>query len=298
MAEIEDAKVVAEPQSNVQFGKGPFYRQGRRGSMKAAIGYAAASLAALVPIFLLSAPDRPEGEQKESIRAPENSDIGPGANSVSLESYSTAKDQAEAKERGAKRRHGPAVHYAGLQSVERPRAAHVPPGSLVRAVLTSGASNGPVRAELKEGLEVNGETLIPEGAALLGTGQSTDSRLLVHFTTVVYPNGQVESIEAAALDSKDKIAGLKGSKVGRYAVKLGAAVGLNFVSGMAEGLQEKEAVGQQVINRADAKNALLTGASHASLDLANETMTDLKNQPPVIEVEAGKEILVLFGSAN
>jgi type IV secretory pathway VirB10-like protein len=295
MAESEPVKVVEEPRAEVQFGKGPVYRQGKRISMRAAIGYAAASLAALLPIIFLSSPDKPDNEQSEKVRAPD--DIGTGTTSVALESYSATKEQAKTDEK-RKQRHVTVIRYGGLQSVDRPRAFHVPPGALVRATLTSGASNGPVRAELREALQVNGETLIPEGAALLGTGQSTESRLFIHFTQVIYKNGQAESIEAAAIDGGDKIAGLKGSKVGRYAVKLGAAVGLNFVAGMAEGLQEKEAVGQQVVNRADAKNALLTGASHASLDLATETMSDLKNQQPVIEVEAGKEILVLFGSPN
>lgn len=295
MEDDENVKVVEESRAEVQFGKGPVYRQGKRVPVPAVIGYALASLAALLPIIFLSSPDRPEGEQTERVKAPDNSEVGTG--SVSLESYSAAKDQAKTDEK-RKQRHVTVIRYGGLQSVDRPRASHVPPGALARAILISGASNGPVRAELKEALRVNGEALIPEGAALLGTGQSTESRLFIHFTQVIYQNGQAESIEAAAIDGGDKIAGLKGSKVGRYATKLGAAVGLNFVAGMAEGLQEKESVGQQVVNRADVKNALLNGASHASIDLATETMSDLKNQQPVIEVEAGKEILVLFGSAN
>jgi type IV secretory pathway VirB10-like protein len=297
MPNDEDVKVASELQPSVQFGKGPAYRQGRRMSVKAAIGCAIASLSAIAPIFLLSAPERPAEDAKERVKVPDGADLVASEKNVSLESYS-AKEEKTKKERDGGHRHEIVIRYGGLQSIARPRAAHVPPGSLVKAVLVSGASNGPVRAELKEALQVNGETLLPEGAALLGSGQSTEDRLFIHFTKVVFRSGDAESIDAAAVDGNDKIAGIRGSKVGHYAVKLASAIGLNFVSGMAEGLQDKEAVGQSVVNRADAKNALLNGASHASLDLANETMTDLKNKPSILEVEAGREILVLFGVAE
>lgn len=297
MPDETEVKVVAETDAQVQFGKGPFYRQGKRVSWKLTISCALASLAALVPIVLLSVPEKPEMDAKGRVGTPENSDLDASGKNVSLETYS-AKEEKSKKEAQNKHRHVPVIRYLGLESVDRPHASKVPPGSLVKAVLISGASNGPVRAELKEALTVGGETLLPEGAVLLGTGQSTENRLYIHFTQVIFKSGLAETVDAAAIDGSDRIAGLRGSKIGRYATKLGAAVGLNFVSGMAEGLQEKEAVGQQVVDRANVRNALLNGASHASLDLANETMADLKNQSPVIEVEAGKEIFVLFGATN
>jgi type IV secretory pathway VirB10-like protein len=296
MADEPEVKVASDTDAQVQFGKGPFYRQGKRMSVRAAIGYAVASLAALAPIFLISAPDRPDNDAKERVKSPESSDLEAGEKGPNLESYSIAHEKAKNEDRH-KRAHL-TIRYQGLESVDRPHASAVPPGSLVKAVLISGAANGPVRAELKEPLTLNGETLLPEGSVLLGAGQSTESRLMIHFTQVVFKNGKAESVDAAAIDGGDRIAGLKGSKVGRYAMKLGASVGLNFVSGLSEGLQEKETVGQQVVNNASTKNALLNGASHASLDLANETMADLKNQSPVIEVEAGREIFILFGATN
>ena len=293
----EEVKVAQEKDAAVQFGKGPVYRQGKRMSLKATASCALASLAALIPVFLLSAPDKPETDAQERVKAPENTELDGGGKSVSLDAYSAQEEKAKRAEK-SKVRGAPVLRLRGLEAMDRPRASKVPPGSLVKAVLTSGASNGPVRAELKEALSVNGEALLPEGAVLLGVGQSTENRLFIRFTQVIFKSGQFETIDAAAIDGSDRIAGLRGSKLGRYATKLGAAVGLNFVSGLADGLQEKEAIGQQVVNRASAKNALLNGASRASLDLANETMSGLKNQTPVIEVEAGKEIFVLFGAAN
>lgn len=282
--------VVAEPSARLQFGKGPNYRGQKVVSPKMAIICALLGLLAVAPILQISAPERPT--TKEGIPTPGAAEVS-GTTSLQLEAYpqSTVGDRLAHRQKT----NVAVTRYAGVQSISRPKAARIPPGSIVRAVLTTGASNGPVRAELKESLRIHGETVLPEGAVLVGSGQSTEDRLFIRFSQVVFPDGSFEPIQGQAADSEDQIVGLKGSKVGHYAVKLGAAVGLNFVSGMAEGLQEKEAVGQQVVNKADTRNALLNGASRASLELANETMSGLKNQTPVIEVNAGTEILVLFG---
>lgn len=286
------ADVVGEPSAKLQFGKGPSYREQKSLSPKTAMICAAVGVLALVPILQVGAPEKPV--EREGVALPHATDLI-ASPSVQLESYSRTRDEATSQEKPGARR-PIVVRYAGVQSIGRPKAARIPPGSLVRAVLTTGASNGPVRAELRESLRIQGETLIAEGSALIGNGQSTEDRLYIRFGQVVYRDGSFEPIQAQAADSKDQTVGLKGSKVGRYAMKLGAAVGLNFASGMAEGLQQKEAVGQQTVNKADARNAFLNGASRASLELANETMSDLKNQTPVIEVPAGTEILILFGS--
>jgi hypothetical protein len=87
--------------------------------------------------------------------------------------------------------------------------------------LATGASNGPVKAILTEGLTISGEELIEPEAVLLGTGQSTEERLFIHFDKVVFKDGSMASIQADAADSSDKTPGLKGSKVGQYALRLG-----------------------------------------------------------------------------
>lgn len=53
---------------------------------------------------------------------------------------------------------------------------------------------------------------------------------------------------------EDKTVGLKGSRVGKYAMKYATAIGLNFVGGMAEGLQDREVVGNgQVVTKPNTK---------------------------------------------
>ncbi len=188
-----------------------------------------------------------------------------------------------------------ALKLNGPKLLKRPRDIAITPGALAMAVLVTGASNGPVKAALSDGLTINGEELIEPGAVLLGTGQSSEERLFIRFDKVVFKDGSMQGIQADAADSSDKTPGLKGSKVGQYALSLGGSVGLNFVSGLADGLQEKEVQGPAVVNKSTVKNAMLNGASRAALDQSREMMTSLKNNKPIIEVTEGTPIYVLFG---
>jgi len=255
----------------------------------------AAVIVCVVAIFLIKSPDAPESQS--TVKVPENAQVSEHQN-LNLSEYSQTAESEKIQDQNKKRTAGIIVRFPGLQKIDRRSGQKVPPGSIIRAVLVTGASNGSVRAEAKESLRVQGETLIPEGTVLLGSGQSTEERLFIRFSQLVFKDGTSQSIQAQAADSSDKTVGLKGSKVGRYALKYAAAVGLNFASGMAEGFQDHDVVNNQVVSRPDAKNALLNGASKSALEMANETMTDLKNNAPVIQVESGKEILILFESAQ
>lgn len=251
----------------------------------------------LIIVFLIKSPD-PVIQEGPGVKTPEVSEVGSGADRDTLETYSAAQENNRLHEQNKKRKKTVIVNLPGLQKIHRRHAGLIPPGSLIKAVLITGASNGPVRAETTEALRLQGETLIPAGATLLGTGGSTEERLFIKFTQIVFKDGSFENIQAQAADAEDKTVGLRGSKVGRYAMKYASAVGLNFVGGMAEGLQDREVVGQQVITKPSAKNALLNGASKATLEMANETMTDLRNSAPIIQISAGQEIFVIFESGQ
>ncbi len=95
-------------------------------------------------------------------------------------------------------------------------------------------------------------------------------------------------------ESQDKMVGLKGARLGKYALKYATAIGLNFVGGLTEGLQEREVLGQQVIAKANTKNALLNGASRATVEMAHETMNNIKNSVPEVQIPEGQTILVIF----
>ncbi len=48
----------------------------------------------------------------------------------------------------------------------------------------------------------------------------------------------------------------------------------------------------------DPKNALLNGASRAAVEIANDQMSNMRNQPPPISIPAGQEILIVFETAS
>ncbi len=279
---------TTEPKIESRFG---FTNKNKVLSSKAVKYFAIGTGVAMTAILLMKSPEQSE-VTSPGVKLPEV--LQPSSDRVVVESYSIVQENERIKEQKKNRVTNVVVRFPGLQKIDRRHAGQIPPGSMIKAVLATGASNGAVRVETKEALRIQGETLIPEGAVLLGSGQSTEERLIIRFSQVVFKDGSFESISAQAADVDDKIVGLKGSRVGRAAMKYAAAIGLNFVGGMAEGLQDREIVGQQVITKPDARNALLSGTSKATLEMANETMTDLKDKAPVIQVEAGKEIFVIF----
>lgn len=248
-------------------------------------------------IMWMRAPDKPD-ISSSGVDTPETSQVG-AIQAVSLETYSAQaeKDQITEKNRKSSKR-TLVVKLPGLQKIDRTRASQIPPGSEVRARLLTGASNGLVRAVLLESLRVQGENYLKAGETVVGQGQSTEDRLFVRFTQVVHKDGSVEAVQGQAVDAEDKTAGLPGSKFKRYAMRYGTAVGLYFVGGMTEGLQERTIVGQQVVANPDAKNALLNGASRAAVEMANDQMSNMRNQPPPISIPAGQEILIVFETAQ
>jgi len=288
--ENNSVEISKEPKVESRFGFG----QNRNIFSKTAMKYGAAiSFVGLVGLFLMKSPE-PISAEKSQVRIPESSEVHSSLNSTEFKDYSALEESAKLQEKNKKQHVQSVVRLPGLQKIDRRQSGKIPPGSLIKAVLITGASNGLVRAEVTQALRVQSETFIPVGATLLGSGQSTEDRLMIRFNQVVYKDGSFENIQAQAADMEDQTVGLKGSRVGKYAMKYATAIGLNFIGGMAEGLQDREVVGQQVITKPDAKNALLNGTSKATYEMANETMTDLKNSAPIIQIPAGQEILVLF----
>ncbi len=147
----------------------------------------------------------------------------------------------------------------GPHVIARPRLGEIPPGVFVSAILVSGASNGPAKAELTEDITLNGETVVSKGAVLVGRGTSTEERLHIKFEKIVYKDGTAEKINATACDIGDKIVGVKGSKISKRALKMGASIGLGFIGGLSDGLQETEVQGGVAVRReADRRPGLAT----------------------------------------
>lgn len=290
--ENNEVEYTREPSVESRFG---FSKDGGPLSKRTIKVSATCTVLGLTLVMLLSSPDQPL-EESSGIRAPETSDINRNREAISLESYSASEESDRLKAAQARRGSRKVGRLPGLEKLDRSTVKDIPPGTVIKAVLLTGASNGPVKAEVKEALRIRGETLIPSGTILLGKGRSTEERLFVHFSKLLVRGGEVQETSADAAEAEDQTVGLKGSRVGRYAARYATAVGLNFVGGMAEGLQAREIVGTQVVTKPDAKNALLNGASRAAYEMGNEEMQKIRSAPVEIHVEAGKEILVMFGA--
>jgi hypothetical protein len=171
----------------------------------------------------------------------------------------------------------------------------VPVGTEARATLESGATNGIVKAKLLSAMEVDGEPLLPEGATIFGKGKSSEERLYVEFTKVIFPTGESFSIRGQAFDVEDKILGLKGSLVGTRTKKMGMAIGFGVLGGMTDALQDTS--GSSLYGgyqRKSMRDAALTGASKAALDQSQAYMGEMKISPNIIEVKKGTQFYLII----
>jgi len=62
-------------------------------------------------------------------------------------------------------------------------------------------------------------------------------------------------------------------------------------------MQDTTGMQGTVVKAPTVKNALLNGASKASLEQARDTMSDMKSKQPIIEVPEMTELYLLFDSA-
>lgn len=184
--------------------------------------------------------------------------------------------------------------YGGLQLIERPNLGKIPPGTIVKAKFITGASNGPLKAKLLKAVIVAGEELVPDSTTLIGNGSSSDDRLRIQFSKMVYTDGKSHTIHAQACDVSDQIVGVKGEKISKYASLMAIGAGLNFLGGVAEGLQETQIQNGVPVKKSDLRNAALNGTSKAALDQSSQVLEDMKNQKSIIQVDAGVEFYVLF----
>lgn len=204
------------------------------------------------------------------------------------------------QQRAGVKRNSPktATTYSALNVIGLNEKKTLPPGSQVKALLITGASNGPVKAKTLESLIIDGDTILESGVTLIGRGQSTEDRLFVMFNKIVWPDGRFQPTVAQAYDMSDMIAGLKGSKVHSHVMQFAAGAGLNFIGGVSEGLQETETVGGLPVRSNTFRNAALNGAATAALEQGRSILESTKNQAPLIEVPKDSTVWIIFGGDN
>lgn len=153
-----------------------------------------------------------------------------------------------------------------------------------------------VRVRLPRGGEASGVEI--EAGSIL-TGQYSYSgegeKVLVNFTRLDTPDGEVKQIQAQALDSGTYTAGISGDLFSDRSAKIAANVGISMFSGMADVLIEKESVGfsqNGVQPKATMKNGLLQGLSRAAQDQVSRTASDIDSVKDYVVVPEGKEMIV------
>jgi hypothetical protein len=276
---------------NEQWGKNKlFFREGGKWTLRTkVVGVVAAVIftALMLPQFFM---EDKNASVVIAAKATLSADPSTQTTTFALEKYDST--QAPVK---VLRSAGKNQRFTAPQVVVRPRNVTIPPGAMTEARLVSGASNGLIRAEVTESLSLNGESLLPEGTILVGQGSSNEERLLVGFSQAVFKDGSVAGIQGQACDTSDRIVGLKGSKIGNKAINIAGSIGLGFIGGFSEGLQDTQGMQGVAIRTPSLKNALLNATGVTALEQSKNLMSDLKEQRPVIEVPAGESICVIFG---
>jgi hypothetical protein len=290
VTEAAKVSVVSEPGVKRQWGRGFLYRkEGGKNVLngKAVVISSSFGLIVLIIWSLLFDQGSPESVEASPLRLKNDMTSNPKLDLPAYDSSEPVPKVHQMTERQQRKRPGIGVIQPSLTQ-------KIPPGVFAKAVLLSGGAAQFARAELTEPLRVNRETILPQGTLLVGSGSSSEDRLYLEFKQAVFKDGSVAQVAAKACDAGDHIVGIKGSQVGNRSLKLGAAVALNFATGLSQGLQKTEAHNGVEVKRNDMRNALLNGASAAALEESKDLMSGIRSKPNEIEVPAGTNICILF----
>lgn len=204
-----------------------------------------------------------------------------------------AVEKAKARDL-AMARQGRASPIERIKSVNLGAHQGIPAGSEVLVTLTSGGTNGMVKAILTEGLRAEGEALLPVGTVLLGSGSSSDDRLFMEFAKAILPDRSTMKIKALAYDQGDRILGVKGKKISDYAFRLAASSGLIFLGGMADGMREEINLSPGERRRPSMRDAALTGVATATSEVGKDMLGKMKSTDSRVEVAHSTSVLVIF----
>lgn len=197
---------------------------------------------------------------------------------------------------------GSGRQYSATQIIKRGSSAGdvLPIGSQIHAQIVgrveSADSNSPVTAiVLSDALSPVQALVIPKGTKAIGSGQldTQRERLQVRFHTLVFPEGEQYAISALAV-MPDGSSGLEGRfSSGALKRNVSQFVG-NFVSGMAEGMKDRTAVGQLGIplESGSLKNGALNGLADASSNYAKSTTEKMGQTSASISVASGVQFVL------
>jgi len=177
----------------------------------------------------------------------------------------------------------------------------VPLGSMIKCLLihniVTNNFEAPVIAQVWEDFYFDGKLLLPFGTRVYGTasvGKQRD-RVTVRFDNIVFQDGKTVKINAIGL-SKDGSGGLTGTVIDEHNKQTFIQMALNFLSGMALGLQQtatNQVTGISEIE-ASSRNAILNGAANTFQSEAGRIKADAENAKGYAVVLAGSDLVVYF----
>lgn len=250
-----------------------------------AIGAMSIGMGILVCFMLFQESSMPLQALKEGVSSPGN--LSAFSQTIDVP---TALTPEERKEKSRSVRKSPSS-YAAARVISRPGSGEMASGLELKAVLRGGARTGWVRAEVTEGVSKDAE--IPVGSVLIGQAQSQEDRLLIDFREIKRKDGSTTPINGIAYDSSDRKLGIEGSVIGRHAERFAVGLGVNFLGGAAQALQEVDPSGL-ISAPPTVKNALISGASRALTDRTQDVARNMQPQMPDVHLAPGTEILVIF----
>ena len=177
----------------------------------------------------------------------------------------------------------------------------VPLGSIVKCLLihniVTNNFSSPVVVQVWEDFYFGGKLLLPFGTRIYGTaraGRERD-RVLVVFHTIVFQDGREVHIKAISL-SKDGSAGLTGMIVSKQNKKRILMMAMNFLSGVALGLQETAANAVTGLTEitTNSRNAILEGAANTFEKEARRLEKEINAAEGYAIVVAGNQLIVYF----
>jgi len=213
--------------------------------------------------------------------------------SISTQVYNRVEDERRFNANRQQQRKDQ-IRLTGPKLIARSIKISIPPGTEVKGVLMSSASNGLVKVRLKEDVIVSGESFLSSGTTLLGVGTTNNDKLYVHFNRAISEDSTISSIDAEIADVSDKSIGLKGSFWSTHGERIAIGAGLNFLAGASEALQENHGEQGVMVTKPTVRNAILHGTAKAALEESNTAVSDYKNEGPKIEIRSGTEVIIIF----
>ena len=280
-------EVQGEPGANIQFGKDSSYRAPATVN-KTYLKIGGGVFLSVVVVALLMGPPEEPITPSQNPKLDSLNDLQVTTNSTQTletfeEEYKKPNPQSGSKKRSN--------FLAGPEALEKSEKVFFEPGTTIEAQIVTGGSMGFVKAKLKRDLP---NTPLKAGTILIGKAEYTNDRIQVGFTKAVVGNRKAFGISAYAASPDDKEAGIAVSLWEKYGKKFGLTAGLYMVSGIAQGLQNKEEVGNQVVVKPSLENAALEGVKTSSMETATDILNDQKSKEYKPNLKTELPILVVF----